>query len=164
MKLHRSLLLFLFGAVLVTSCSKKERAGANAHAGHDHSAHAHEHIAPHGGTPVVLGKEVYHLELVLNRVSGKLSAYVFDGEMDKYIRLATSSFEVVATVNGAKQTLTFNAVGDSATGEKIGDTALFEATAAWLKTTPRFDAVLTKIEIRGTTFSDVAFNFPKGND
>ena len=43
------------------------------HAGHDHaksgdgkkaSAHQHEHTPPHGGTPVVLGEEEFHLEFV----------------------------------------------------------------------------------------------------
>ena len=29
---------------------------------------------------------------------------------------------------------------------------------------PEFDATLKTITIRGTTFADVKFNFPKGND
>ena len=45
-----------------------------------------------------------------------------------------------------------------------GDTALFEAQADWLKTTGNFDATLKSLPIRGTTFTDVKFNFPKGND
>jgi len=126
--------------------------------------HRHEHKAPHGGTPVVLGAEIFHLEFVLDRPAGKLSVYALDGEMENYIRLTMPLFEVVATVAGAKQPLLFKAVADSATGEKAGDSALFEATAEWLKTVSSFDGVLTKIEIRGTEFTAVAFNFPKGND
>jgi hypothetical protein len=40
--------------------------------------HKHVHHPPHGGTPVVLGDEVYHLELVLDTPNGVLQAYVFD--------------------------------------------------------------------------------------
>ena len=112
----------------------------------------------------MLGAEIYHLEFILDPASGQLSAYVLDGEMENFIRIAAPSFEVVATVGGVKQTLFLAAVANYATGEKTGDTSLFATSADWLKTTKSFDAVVTQIEIRGTTFSDVKFNFPKGND
>lgn len=124
----------------------------------------HEHHPPHGGTPVVLGEEIYHLEFVLDAATGRLNAYVLDGEMENFIRVAAPSFEIVATVNGRPQPLTLAAVADAATGETVGDTSLFAASADWLKTTRTFDAVLTRLDIRGTTFAGVAFNFPKGND
>ncbi len=76
-------------------------------------------------TPVVLGAEIYHLEFVLDPASGQLSAYVLDGEMENFIRIAAPSFEVVATVGGVKQTLFLAAVANYATGEKTGDTSLF---------------------------------------
>ena len=124
----------------------------------------HEHHPPHGGTPVVLGDEVYHVELVLDADAGKLQAFVLDGELENFIRSAAPSFEVVATVNGESRTLIFTPVANPATGETAGDTSLFEAQADWLKTTGDFDAVLKAVEIRGTIFSGVKFNFPKGND
>ena len=124
----------------------------------------HQHIAPHSGTPVVLGAEIYHLELVLDAPAGRLSAYVMDGELENFIRVTASSFEVVATVNGEKRPLAFRAVANPATGESVGDTAQFEAEAGWLKNTPTFDAVLASLTIKGTAFAAVAFNFPKGND
>jgi len=67
-------------------------------------------------------------------------------------------------VNGAPQVLVLNAVANPATGETVGDSSLFETQADWLKTTRDFDATLKSIAIRGTTFTDVKFNFPKGND
>lgn len=146
----------------LSACGKKEDATS-----HDHAVTApakHEHKAPHGGTPVVLGQEAYHLELVREGETGKLSAYVLDGEMENFIRSAVPSIEVVATIGGKKETLTLAAVANPATGEKVGDTSLFETRADWLKTTAVFDGVLTTITIRGTTFAAVAFNFPKGND
>lgn len=126
--------------------------------------HAHEHKAPHDGTPVVLGDEVYHLELVRDAATGALQAYVLDGEMEDFIRVAAPDLTIAAEVKGASQTLVLRAIASAATGETIGDTALFEGQADWLKTTPEFDGTLKSITIRGTTFADVKFNFPKGND
>jgi len=124
----------------------------------------HEHHPLHGGTPVVLGDESYHLELVLNASAGRLQAYVFDGELENFIRSAMPSFEIVAMINGEEKTLVLHAMPNPATGETVGDTSLFEAQADWLKTTRTFDAVVPSITIRGTTFTDVDFNFPQGND
>ena len=155
-KLLLALTCLLFSAVLV-SCGKTTPPASTA-------AHKHEHQAPHGGTPVVLGNEAYHLELVRDPAAGTLSAYVLDGEMEMFIRLKAPSFEAVATVGAEKRPLTFKAVANAATGETVGDTAQFDAQADWLKTTATFDAVLTSLEIRGTKFDQVAFNFPKGND
>ena len=112
----------------------------------------------------MLGSEVYHIELVLDASAGKLQAYVLDGEMENFIRSAAPAFDVLATVAGETKTLTFLPVANPATGETVGDTSLFETQADWLKTTQDFDAVLKTITVRGTTFADVKFNFPKGND
>lgn len=124
----------------------------------------HEHHPPHGGTPVVLGDEAYHLELVRSADTGTLEAYVLDGEMENFIRSAMPSIEIIATVDGKPQSLTLKAVANAATGETVGDTSLFQTQADWLKGTPTFDGILKSITIRGSTFSDVSFNFPKGND
>jgi hypothetical protein len=124
----------------------------------------HEHHAPHGGTPVVLGDEAYHLELVRNDAAGKLTAYILDGELEDFVRVKAASFEIDATLGGAKQPLIFRAVANPATGETVSDTSQFETQADWLKTTAAFDATLITLEIRGTAFTAVAFNFPKGND
>jgi hypothetical protein len=153
------LLPALLALALVTAgCGRTETATAPAAA-----AKKHEHKAPHGGTAVELGEEAFHLELVKEE-PGRLSAYVLDGELENFIRIAAPSFEIVATVAGQKQPLVFRAVASNATGETVGSTSHFVAEAEWLKTTAAFDAVLTQLEVRGTTFSAVAFNFPKGND
>ncbi len=157
-----ALLRFLFFLLLIAGlagCTKPPSpASANA------PVAKHEHHPPHGGTPVVLGTELYHLELVLDASTGRLSAYVLDGEMENFVRIAAPSLEITATVNGQPHSLVLAAVANPATGESVGSTSLFETQADWLKTTKEFDAVLAKIEVRGTTFTAVAFNFPKGND
>ena len=159
--MNRALRFALVGAILsaLPACEKREGRGSAA------QAHGkHQHKAPHGGTPVVLGNETYHLELVREAGAGILSAYILDGEMENFIRVKAPSFEVVATVGGGKRALTFKAVANTATGETVGDTSQFDAQADWLMSTAAFDAVLTSLEIRGTKFEQVTFNFPKGND
>jgi hypothetical protein len=153
----------VFRAFLILSlaafagCSRGGSGGsANAPAPHDEP--------PHGGTPVVLGKEAYHIELVRDANAGKIDAYLLDGEMEDFVRTAVASFDVVATVDGKQKTLVFRAMPNPATGETVGDTSCFEARADWITTTPAFDAVLARIEVRGTSFENVAFNFPRGND
>ena len=143
-----------------TGCSKKS---GHDHK-HDHSHGHHHHTPPHGGTAVVLGNEAYHVELVLDATTGKLQAYLLDGELENFVRSAMPSFELSATFNGATQTLLFQPVANPATGETVGDTALFETQAEWLKTTASFDGALKSINVKGTTYTDVKFNFPKGND
>lgn len=154
------LLLLLIPAALVTGCGRKASEATTA----AKPPPKHEHKPPHGGTPVVLGDEVYHVELVRDAVTGTLQAFVFDGELENFIRSSMPSFEIDATVNGVPQVLVLHAVANAATGETVGDTSLFEGQADWLKTAKEFDAVLKSITVRGTTFNDVQFNFPKGND
>jgi hypothetical protein len=159
MKLRRSSLCCILLAVALTAlsgCSKPPAVSGQ--------PHKHVHHPPHGGTPVVLGDEVYHVELVRDAEAGRLQAYVFDGELENFIRSSVPSIEIDATVGGAPRPLVLQAVPNPATGETVGDTSLFEAQADWLKTTKEFDGVLKSITIRGTTFTDVKFNFPKGND
>jgi len=144
---------------LMAGCGRQS-SGAPPQAG----AHHHEHKPPHHGTPVVLGKEEYHVELVLDAPAGRLQAYIMDGELENFVRVPAPSFAVAATLGGKEEVLTFKAVANNATGEKVGDTSLFEAQADWLKTNATFDGVLRQLTVRGSTYENVAFNFPKGND
>ena len=68
---------------------------------------------------------------------------------------------MIATVDGAPQTLTFRALENAATGERVGDTSAFAAQADWLKTVKQFDAMIPALEVRGATFTNVSFAFPK---
>lgn len=141
-------------------CSKSDEAAAPK----TEAVHKHEHHPPHGGTPVVLGEEEYHMELVLDATTGKLQAFVLDGEMENFVRVPAESIEIDAQVSGRDGKLNLHAVPNIATGEKVGDTSLFETQADWLKSTPTFDAALMEIAVHGKKYSNVKFNFPKGND
>ena len=153
-------LLLLIPLAFVTGCNKKAPETATA----AKPPPKHEHKPPHGGTPVVLGDEIYHVELALDAASGTLQAFVFDGELENFIRSTVPALQIDATVNGEARQVVLSAVANPATGETVGDTSLFEGQADWLKSAKEFDATLKTITIRGTTFADVKFNFPKGND
>ncbi len=135
----------------VAACSKHD-----SHAGHNHGT-AHVHTAPHGGTLVELGQHAFNLELVLDPAAGKLTAYLLDGHAENFVRISAPSFEITATVAGAKQTLTLAAVANAATGEKVGATSQFEATADWLKNAPAFEGTIAALTIRDNAFKAVPF-------
>lgn len=144
--------LFALAAVLWTGCGKQQ--------GNIPAAHLHVAEPPHGGTPLALGDD-YQIEWVLDAPAGKLQAYVLDGEMENFVRIAPPSFDVTAKLPGREEILHFAAIANSATGEKVGSTSLFEAQADWLKTTNTFAAVLREINVQGTIYTNIAFNFPK---
>jgi hypothetical protein len=155
---------FLFAAAIITSvvaagCSKAPEAAAD-----PGQPHRHHHRPPHGGTPVALGADEYLVELVLDDATGKLQAFVLDDDMENFVRSSAPSFTIEATGGGSPREVVLAAVPNTETGETVGDTALFEGQAGWLEATPRFDGVLKSITVRGTTFTDVKFGFPKGND
>jgi len=146
-------------ALMLTVGCGRESAGRGSSSGH-----GHVHVAPHGGTAVILGNEIYHLELVRDPAAGKLQAYVMDGHLADFIRIPAGSFEIAARFGGREEILTFKPVANPATGETVGNTSLFEAGADWLKTNADFDGVLRELTIRGSRFENVEFNFPKGNE
>jgi hypothetical protein len=122
------------------------------------------HEPPHGGTAVALGDGDYNLELVRDAGAGTLSAYIFDDDMENFVRSPAPSITIMAMANGQTRTLVLAPVANPATGETVGDTSLFQAQADWLRTTPDFSAKLLTIPVHGTTFTDVSFNFPAGYD
>lgn len=112
---------------------------------------------------IELGKEEYHLELVHEAGNESITAYILDGELEKFVRLPLKEFTV--TVQGeAKRRLEFVACENRATGETVGDTSEFTARDSWLKTNTEFDARLNEIKIGNRVYRDVAFNYPKGNE
>jgi hypothetical protein len=145
----------LLGALLIAAlsgCGKKPETGEK-HAGH-------EHAAPHGGTLVELGEHAYSMELLRDSVAGKLTAYVFDGHVEKSVRIKSPTLELIAMPGGAYTPISLKAVANPVTGETVGDTSQFEAQADWLKTAGEFAGIFT-LEIRGTKFEQVPYTLPK---
>src|SRR5881628_3178191 len=86
-------------------------------------APVHEHHAPHGGALQVLGEEAAHVELSLDTKTGKLTAWVLDGEAERPVRIAQPSLHLTLTDIG---TVDLAAVANPLTGETAGDTSQFE--------------------------------------
>lgn len=163
MKLSLLIPSLTVAVILGGGCGQKE-SNPRAPTSQETAPSKHVHTAPHGGTLVEIGEHTYTIEFVRDAVAGKLSAYILDGHAENFIRISAKSFDVIATLpDGANRTLTLTATADPATGEKVGDTSLFEGHAEWLKTTATFDAAIARLNIRGTSVLQVAFNFPKGN-
>jgi hypothetical protein len=148
--------------------------GAAVSAGdHDHGQASGEkkkkkpkpHDSPRGGTLVEVGEHEFNADLVLDRATGTLHAWILGAHakgVDDRVRIAMPSFEVHVTVAGRKQSLVFQAKADPATGEKPGNTSVFAARSDWLRTATTFDGVFPKLVIAGETFAGTTFNFPKG--
>ena len=123
----------------------------------EHNSDTHGHVPLHGGIAVELGAHEFQLEFVPDTTARKFQAYVFDGHMENFVRVDAASFVVDVTSPEENHTLRFMPVANNATGEKAGDTSLFEARAEWLKATIGFDALLKELTIRGKKFTNIAF-------
>jgi hypothetical protein len=149
--------LTALAALLLIACDR------HGHRSDPRPPHSHHHEPPHGGTVVVLGEEEFHLEVLAHPDEGRLQVYVLDGHMDNFIRLPVPSFELRIEMNGTNRPLELAAVRRRATGEEVGDSALFEGRAEWLKGRTNFQAELTQLTIRGREYRSVRFPFPEGN-
>ena len=131
---------------------------------HEHAEHKggeHHHEPKYGGTLVEIGHHEFNLEFVRDAATGTLNAYVLDGHVVNFVRVPLESFEVIAKVGDRTEKLAFKPAANPATGETAGDTSQFQAQADWLKTADSFEGVLKEIAIRGSTYTFVAFKFPK---
>lgn len=153
-RIFRALLPLAAVASLLAGCGRPGSGEAAAD-----KPQLHQNQPPHGGTPVALGED-YNLELVRDAATGTLSAYVLDDEMEDFIRSPDSAITIGATVGGAEQTLVLTAVASPATGERVGDTSLFQGQADWLKGAGPVSGHVQQITIRGTPFANVAFALP----
>ena len=146
-------------------CEKKGAHRGEHEETHESGVH-HEHTAPHGGTLVVLGDEFTHVELVLEKATGKLTAYVLDDEAEKPVRLSQGAIELKINRLNSDQTLALQlkAVANVLTGETEGDTSQFEGQSDALAGATEFNAEIALIEVKGQTFVDVDFEFPDGNE
>lgn len=149
MKFVATLILLLLGLV---ACSRQEPAAATAQGGHHHAA-------PNGGQLVELGEHAANLEFKYDATRGVLQAWVLDGHAENFVRLAQAGFDVEARAGEATHQLRFAAVGNPLTGEAPGNTATFEAEAAWLGAAKAFDGRVKELTVRETVYRDVPFSF-----
>lgn len=148
-----------------------EHAEGEAH-DHDHAEGeaGHSHPAPHGGTLIALGDHFAHVELVLNKETGELTAYVLDGGAENPIRIEQTEISILigdepeGAEPDARVKLALAAVANDLTGEKVGDSSEFKGTSTELVDADHFHASLESVTIKGQTMEKVFIHFPDGNE
>ena len=168
MKPQRTLLMWtalLAIGITQFSCEKKGEHRHEQGETHETDTH-HEHTAPHGGTLVVFGDEFAHIELVLDQTTGKLTAYVLDGEAEKSVKLSQKTIELKIHREDTESdsSLQLSGVANVLTGETEGDTSQFAAQSEALKGASEFHAEIVSIAIKEQMFTDIDFKFPEGNE
>jgi hypothetical protein len=146
--------------------------GDHADGGHgDHGHHHHHHAekGPHDGALVAIGEDAAHLELVLDAETGKLTAYVLDGEAKAAVGIKQESLTIAFTVakEGDKKdelpeqsTIALTPVNPA----DDGTANEFAGQSDELKNVKEFDAALTGITVGGKEHKGINFNYPKGNE
>ncbi|MBL7644983.1 MAG: hypothetical protein JNK74_02225 [Candidatus Hydrogenedentes bacterium] len=134
--------------------------------GHDHEEeHDHHHTAPHGGTLLVLGGHLGHIEVVLDPSSGRLTLYSLDGHAESPVRMKEPNLVLtVIPEGGTPFELQVAAQENALTGETSGDTSQFSVTDERLKNLQRFQGRIGPLSFRGTSINETEFNFPDGNE
>lgn len=130
---------------------------------HDHAVHSeggHKHASAHGGVAVELGEHQFHLDFLADPALGTLKAWVMDAHAENFVRITNGSMALRVSVQASEKDLELTAQANATTGETLGDTSQFEGKADWLKGLERFNAVMPRVQIRGQTFTNVAFSYP----
>lgn len=129
-------------------------------------AHGHAHVAPHGGTLVVLGDHVAHIELLLEPETGRLTAYALDGHAEAPVRLSATELDLSIRFSSDEswQAAPLAARANALSGETVGDTSEFTAELPFLKGKKRFEVRLPPITIRGVAMPAIETHFPEGNE
>jgi hypothetical protein len=165
----KTLNLILCGTVLSLAVGCRDASVSHGHSHDGEDAHSHDtdqaqnSAPPHGGTPVVVADDQFHLELVLDAAAAKMQAYVLDGHLESYVQVPETNFVIVASVAGGTESLTFQRVPEPGSGQVPARSSLFEAQSDWLKSAKAFEANIPTITLNGTTFTNIVFGFPKGS-
>jgi hypothetical protein len=133
---------------------------------HEHEEETHHHHAPpHGGTLLVLGEHVGHIEVLHDAAEGTLTLFVLDGHAEGPIRIDAPHFFLEVTLDGATP-FEVRALpqANALTGETQGDSSEFKIVDERLKNVQRFRGRLAPLTLRGTQFPALEFAFPEGNE
>jgi len=148
--------VLLLSLLILAGCSRQEPAAS--------SRGGHAHHAPHGGMLIELGEHRFNLELKFDELRGVLQAWVLDGHAENFVRTDLAGLVVEARIGETAQTLQLAAVGNSMSGETVGDTSQFEAPAEWFRSAKAFDGRIIEITIRGVRFTNITFSFSHHDD
>jgi hypothetical protein len=145
-------ILLICGLVATSACRDSQRGGGD----------GHSHAPPHGGTPVVVEEHKYHLELVRDATTGLMQAYVLDDHLHDFIKVPETNFTMVANLGGQTERLEFQRVTNAMSPNPTDPSFQFEARADWVKGATNFEGSIPTITLKGQTFTNITFPFPKG--
>lgn len=147
---------------------------------HGHHHHHHAEKGPHGGALVAIGDDAAHLEVVLDAQTGKVTAYVLDGEAEKPVSIKAASLELTFALEAddhdheegddtkkdglGEELVTGSVVLAAVEPDEAGLAAEFSGIAEALKGAAEFDASVKSITIAGKEFKEVKFEYPEGNE
>lgn len=130
---------------------------------HDHGSHGHAHQAPHGGALGMLGNHAFQIEIVPDPIRRELDLYVLDGGAQHFVRIGAESIEGTARAGSREWQLNFRAVASEATGESVGNSSLFSASAPELVGLREFVVSFERLELLGQVYENVAIPYPEGS-
>ena len=143
-------------SLLIAGCGGDSSSHADGH-----SEDAHGHTAKYGGKLVELGRHEANLEFVFDPVDGRLTVYALDAHAENFVRLPLDGITAQVTVNGVEQTLVLRPIGNSATGEKPGDTSQFQGAADGLKAATRIEVLVKELPFKSKQFRDIRTTLPR---
>lgn len=111
---------------------------------------------------MVVAEHKYHLELVRDATNGTMQAYVLDGDLHDFIRVPETSFALTANVGGKTERIEFRRATNAVSPNPSDPSFLFEGRAEWMKSATNFEGLIPSITLKGQTFTNVTFPFPKG--
>ena len=127
--------------------------------------HGHHHDPMFGGLLIELGVHAHNLELVHDKETGTLDAYILGGHASKVVQIAQESILInLDNASGDAEVIELKAVADEITKETVGNTSRFSATHESLKTTGVLKGKVQKIEAQGATYTEIAFDLNEKHD
>ena len=147
--MHFFFSLFSTALLLLFGCSTDPHSS-------DHGG-LHIHQPLRGGVLMELGKHGsgYNLEILQN-TNDQLEIFILDAHAENYVRISQPTIEL--TLTDSNQTMSLGAVADPATGERVGNSALFRTESNISKNIP-LQGILRSLKIGSKTYSDQPFEF-----
>jgi hypothetical protein len=132
---------------------------------HEHGEEGHVHVAPNGGVLVELGDHFANAEFLLDSETGTLTMYTLGGHAEKAERSPTPEVIVMADVHGDEPVeVKLAAQASELSGMKVGDSSKFVGQADGLKGHDHFHGVIKALNLKGTDFTDVKFDYELSHD
>jgi len=161
------------GLLLLTGCpSSPPPAKPPAHDDHDHDHdhghHAHPEHGPHNGALVMLGGHSAHVEVVLDKATGTVTAYLLDAHAEKPLTTTQGTLEMgfrVEKTDAAPDDLPeLHALTLTGKPGADGQFSEFTGQADELKGVDAFDASFVVVTVGKDKFEEVKFSYPEGNE